>query len=382
MWRRRQACASWAMRAGAAARERAGWPAASARKAEPRLAAAISAPRFGRQEARRSTRWLAEIGRSSAGRRSMPRRKLASLAGIAEASPYLWDLVRADPDRFSRCLRPTRKRICALIAERDARRHGAQGRSRGDARAAARQGRGRAADRARRHWRRVGGERVTRALTELADAAVGAAVRYLLRGAARGQAQPADPAEPENGSGYVVLAMGKMGAHELNYSSDIDLIVLLRSERAALAPGRRAGAVLRPPHRGLVKLLQERTADGYVFRTDLRLRPDPAATQIAVSTAGGAQLLRKHRAELGARRDDQGARLRRRHGAGEAFLQRARALHLAQVSRLRRDRRRARDEAADPRLSRATARSRSRATTSSSAAAASARSSSSCRPSS
>jgi glutamate-ammonia-ligase adenylyltransferase len=37
--------------------------------------------------------------------------------------------------------------------------------------------------------------------------------------------------------------------------------------------------------RTLVKFLQERTADGYVFRTDLRLRPDPASTQIAVSTA-------------------------------------------------------------------------------------------------
>ena len=35
----------------------------------------------------------------------------------------------------------------------------------------------------------------------------------------------------------------------------------------------------------LVKLLQERTADGYVFRTDLRLRPDPASTAIAISTA-------------------------------------------------------------------------------------------------
>ena len=36
--------------------------------------------------------------------------------------------------------------------------------------------------------------------------------------------------------------------------------------------------------RDLVKLMQERTGDGYVFRTDLRLRPDPGATQVAIST--------------------------------------------------------------------------------------------------
>ena len=83
----------------------------------------------------------------------------------------------------------------------------------------------------------------------------------------------------------------------------------------ALAEGTSRRALFVRITRGLVKLLQERTADGYVFRTDLRLRPDPASTQIAVSIAVGAQLLREHRAELGARRDDQGAPLRRRHRA-------------------------------------------------------------------
>ena len=76
--------------------------------------------------------------------------------------------------------------------------------------------------------------------------------------------------------------MGKMGAHELNYSSDIDLIVLYDAERRARR-GHRARRAVRPPHPHLVKLMQERTADGYVFRTDLRLRPDPASTQIAIS---------------------------------------------------------------------------------------------------
>ena len=75
--------------------------------------------------------------------------------------------------------------------------------------------------------------------------------------------------------------MGKMGAHELNYSSDIDLIVLY--DERAVAEGVEHGALFVRLTRNLVKLMQERTADGYVFRTDLRLRPDPASTQIAVS---------------------------------------------------------------------------------------------------
>ena len=90
-------------------------------------------------------------------------------------------------------------------------------------------------------------ERVTRALTDFADAALGAAVRYLLRGAAaQGKLKPVNPANPEQGSGYVVLAMGKMGAHELNYSSDIDLIVLYDETRGRR--GHRAGRAVRPPH--------------------------------------------------------------------------------------------------------------------------------------
>ena len=93
--------------------------------------------------------------------------------------------------------------------------------------------------------------------------------------------------------------------------------------------------------------MQERTADGYVFRTDLRLRPDPGLDPDRGLAALGAELLREHRAELGARRDDQGAPLRRRSRARRDVPARGRALHLAQISRLRRGRRRARDEAPD-----------------------------------
>jgi glutamate-ammonia-ligase adenylyltransferase len=77
--------------------------------------------------------------------------------------------------------------------------------------------------------------------------------------------------------------MGKMGARELNYSSDVDLIVFY--DPACVVAGMEPAALYLRLTRGLVKLLQERTPEGYVFRVDLRLRPDPASTQIAMSTA-------------------------------------------------------------------------------------------------
>src|SRR5712672_3789876 len=127
--------------------------------------------------------------------------------------------------------------------------------------------------------------RVTAALTDFAVASVQSALRYLLRQeAARGRMTATNLDRPEDDSGLVVLAMGKMGAFELNYSSDIDLIVFYDPAAPALADKDDATAFHVRITRGLVKLLQDRTADGYVFRVDLRLRPDPASTQIAVST--------------------------------------------------------------------------------------------------
>ena len=128
-------------------------------------------------------------------------------------------------------------------------------------------------------------DEVTRRLTEAADLFVGAAVRFLLNRAAQmGKFVPPDPANPENGSGLIILAMGKYGAHELNYSSDIDLIVFYCRECARLGPAIEPSTFFVQLTRDLVHILQERTADGYVFRTDLRLRPDPGSTQAAIAT--------------------------------------------------------------------------------------------------
>ena len=131
--------------------------------------------------------------------------------------------------------------------------------------------------------------RAALALTALADTAVDAATRFVLAEVTRaGRLMPKDKANPQRDRGYIVLAMGKMGAFELNYSSDIDLIVLYDPAAPALPKDAEPSTLFVRVTQRLVKLLQERTADGYVFRTDLRLRPDPASTAIAISTAAAA----------------------------------------------------------------------------------------------
>ena len=123
----------------------------------------------------------------------------------------------------------------------------------------------------------------TQALTAFADAAVRAAMRFLLSEAARQGRLRLGPSAIETGCGFVVLALGKHGARELNYSSDIDLIVFYDGEARAIPVGMAPGPLFVRLAQRLARLLEERTADGYVLRVDLRLRPDPGATPIAMS---------------------------------------------------------------------------------------------------
>ncbi len=126
-------------------------------------------------------------------------------------------------------------------------------------------------------------DRVVEALTAFADAAVDAALRLALREAERlGRITLADAFDHPEASGISVLAMGKHGARELNYSSDIDLIVLFDPLVFPAAEGREPLDEVVRIIKNLVKSLHEQTGAGYVFRTDLRLRPDPASTPIAV----------------------------------------------------------------------------------------------------
>ncbi|MGB3555495.1 MAG: glutamine-synthetase adenylyltransferase, partial [Jannaschia sp.] len=115
----------------------------------------------------------------------------------------------------------------------------------------------------------------TAALTRFADAALDACLRYAMGRYGKRLPQPF--------GGLAVLAMGKMGAFELNYSSDIDVVLLF--DEALYDPGEygEARAALLKIARLAMAQMSEITAEGYVFRTDLRLRPDPASTPIVMS---------------------------------------------------------------------------------------------------
>src|SRR5258708_375036 len=234
--------------------------------------------------------WLTDLGSEQADAigdliARFPRAKTI-LSGVAEASPYLFDLVRADGARALRLLECDPESYLAQLIE-DTSRVVLAASSEADVMRLLRHMKSEAAllialcD--------IGGVwpvmAVTAALTDLAVAAVQAALRYVLRQeTARGRLSPPDPHSPEDNSGLVVLAMGKMGAGELNYSSDNDLIVFFDSSAPTLAPNIEPQPFFVRVTQALPRLLQQRTGDGYVFRVDLRLRPDPASTQVAIST--------------------------------------------------------------------------------------------------
>jgi [glutamine synthetase] adenylyltransferase / [glutamine synthetase]-adenylyl-L-tyrosine phosphorylase len=215
--------------------------------------------------------------------------KIAALLKASfSGAPYLAAIARRDPDLVADC----------ILRDPDEHLEAAQGLLAREVEAAKSQKETMAA--LRRFKRRLallvgladlGGvwstEETLRSLSLAAEAAVKEAVGALFR-QAREAGQIVGPAEsPSSVKGYFVVAMGKLGAHELNYSSDIDLIVFYDAMQAGLAEGVEPSSFFVKLTRDLVRLLQESTGDGYVFRTDLRLRPDPGATQVALSTDAG-----------------------------------------------------------------------------------------------
>src|SRR5258706_2254765 len=126
---------------------------------------------------------------------------------------------------------------------------------------------------------------VTQALTRLADTTLTRSLRFALREAEkRGRLTALNAEAPETGTGLFFIAMGKYGARELNYSSDIDFSCYFDDALLPVAPGIEPRELAVRLTQGAVGLMQEITPDGYVFRCDLRLRPDAGSMQIAVST--------------------------------------------------------------------------------------------------
>ena len=181
---------------------------------------------------------------------------LAAVDAPEDAVKSLFAELREDaPDTLPTSLRQAKRRIAALTALAD-----------------------------------VGGvwplETVTGTLTDFADLATHLAMRATVGAEIRRNKLPgASPEDAETAGGMVALAMGKMGAGELNYSSDIDLICLFDETRYTPDDYGDARASLIRATRKMSSMLNDVTADGYVFRTDLRLRPDPSVTPVCMAMA-------------------------------------------------------------------------------------------------
>jgi len=131
---------------------------------------------------------------------------------------------------------------------------------------------------------------VTKALSNFADAVLALGLARLLHEAMNkgeldwpsGEPEPVSPTLSES-TGYFLLGMGKLGAYELNYSSDIDLIALYDPSATKYRGKKTLAQCWIKITQDLMQLIEQRTMYGYVFRTDLRLRPDPGATPVAIA---------------------------------------------------------------------------------------------------
>ena len=206
-----------------------------------------------------------------------------ALAPMFAASPYLAGLARRDPPRLARILQADPDaRLEQLLAATAA---------------LAGEPDGETAAKALRHAKAelhlmtaladLGGvwglDKVTGALARFADAALGAAFAVAARAEAeRGRLVLPTDAASGPVPGLFCLALGKHGAFELNYSSDIDISFFYEPEAMPVAEGVEPQALALRLTQAVAGLLQDRTSDGYVFRVDLRLRPDPSSTPAAM----------------------------------------------------------------------------------------------------
>ena len=206
------------------------------------------------------------------------------LAPVFAASPYLFGLARRWPDTLRTLLEQgPEARLADVLARTAALTGGAD-----DLRAPLRRLKGELhlltalAD--------LGGlwslDQVTGALSRFADISSRAALAAVAHDQ-RERGKLISAADDKRGPvpGLFGLAMGKHGADELNYSSDIDISLFWEPEvlTAALADGVEPQRFLDRLAHAFATLMQERTGDGYVFRVDLRLRPDPSSTPPVVA---------------------------------------------------------------------------------------------------
>ncbi|WP_432816840.1 glutamine-synthetase adenylyltransferase [Sulfitobacter sp. JB4-11] len=210
---------------------------------------------------------------------SLPSDLRALIGGAASCAPYLATLIQKEAAWLEGAVEDPQGALTAVIGA--AREQGPEGLN----------------DALRQAKRRValmtaladlGGawslDQVTRNLTDFADAACQAALRAgLAAQIKRGKLPGMGLDDLEDAGGMVVLAMGKMGAGELNYSSDIDLICLFDETRFGRDDFHDARTAFVRATRAMSATLSDLTAEGYVFRTDLRLRPDSGVTPVCMA---------------------------------------------------------------------------------------------------
>jgi glutamate-ammonia-ligase adenylyltransferase len=205
-----------------------------------------------------------------------------ALAPVFAASPYLTSLARRDPARLRALLEADpEERFADLLSRTADQAQGDWDGAKGGLRKL----------KAEAHLlialADLGGvwdlDAVTGALTRFADAALASALLVAARGELEaGRLTRLGSGEEGPVPGWFCIAMGKHGAYELNYSSDIDISVFYEPDLLPLAEGVETQAfAVRLTHR-MAEMMQDRTPDGYVFRVDLRLRPDPSSTPPAV----------------------------------------------------------------------------------------------------
>ncbi len=208
-----------------------------------------------------------------------------ALAPVFGASPYLTSLARRDPDRLRALLAADPVARFADLLDRTA----ALSTAAWDAAKT-----GLRVLKAEAHLlialADLGGvwdlDAVTGSLTRFADAALDAALTVAARGELEaGRLTRIGQGDEGPVPGWFCIAMGKHGAYELNYSSDIDISVFYEPEALPVAEGIETQAFAVRLIQRLAELMHEKTADGYVFRVDLRLRPDPSSTPPAIPAA-------------------------------------------------------------------------------------------------
>ncbi|WP_420471829.1 bifunctional [glutamine synthetase] adenylyltransferase/[glutamine synthetase]-adenylyl-L-tyrosine phosphorylase [Brevundimonas sp. FT23042] len=211
-------------------------------------------------------------------------RRWPALEPVFAASPYLFSIARRWPDRLQALLEQGPDARLAEVLKQTAALSGG-------------------ADDVRAPLRRLKGElhlltaiadlggvwtldQVTGALSRFADISARAALAAVAHDQ-RARGKLVSKADDRRGPvpGLFGLAMGKHGADELNYSSDIDISLFWSPEivAGALAEGVEPQRFLDRLAHAFATLMQERTGDGYVFRVDLRLRPDPSSTPPVVA---------------------------------------------------------------------------------------------------